>query len=232
MAAKDKAAPPPKPHVETLDGDNDRLTGALSKKAITEAAEVALKAAAGGENVAIGYIGVDHFHVITEEYGSLVTDHVLRDIAGRIRENLRPQDSLGRFERNEFLVVFRELTSKFETLALSSKIRAAIAAPIRAGSDELELSPGCGIAQFPANGKSFHELEQYAANAMRTLLVAMRHQNVQQAQDKVNQMRAAVDAAQAALEEAERAYEEALAIVAATSSTQRAVHQLEGETEV
>ena len=84
----------------------------------------------------------------------------------------------------------------------------------------------------PANGKTTHELHDFAANAMRTLLVAMRHQNIVAAQEKVTAARAAVDAAQRHLEEVERAYEEALALVAASDSTHRAVHELELDTEV
>jgi diguanylate cyclase (GGDEF)-like protein len=235
MAANNKAntkAVAPKPHVALTDGDYDRLTGAFTKKAIQTAAETAIGAAAGGENIAVGYVGVDHFHLLQEFYGSLVTDHILREIAHRIQGVLRPQDSLGRFERDEFMIVFRELGSKFETLALASKIRSAIAEPIAAGGDEVELSPGCGIAQYPANGKSVHELHDFAANAMRTLLVAMRHQNIVAAQEKVTAARAAVDAAQAALDDAEKAYEEALALVAASTATHRAVHELELDTEV
>jgi diguanylate cyclase (GGDEF)-like protein len=215
MAANDKAPAKAAP----VPGDTDRLTGALTQEAIDGKAEAALAAAAGGENVAIGYIGVDHFELLNETYGSLVTDHLVREIATRIQENLRAQDSVGRIGRNEFMVVFRELTSKFETFALSSKIRSAIAEPMRAGGGEERLSPGCGIAQYPANGKTVEELRTYAANAMRALLIAMRSATVKEAQDKINRARANVDAAQAALEEAEKAYEEAVALVAASEAT-------------
>jgi diguanylate cyclase (GGDEF)-like protein len=215
MAATDKA--PVK--AAAAPGDTDRLTGALTQEAIDGKAAAALAAAAGGENVAIGYIGVDHFELLNETYGSLVTDHLLREIATRIQENLRAQDSVGRIGRNEFMVVFRELTSKFETFALSSKIRSAIAEPMRAGQGEERLSPGCGIAQYPANGKTLEELRTYAASAMRSLLIAMRSASVKEAQDKINRARAHVDAAQAALEEAETAYEEAVALVAASEAT-------------
>ena len=218
MAAKERD--PAKPaSVAAPAGDVDRLTAVLTQAAIEAKAEAAVSAGAGGENVALGYIGIDHFELLNDAYGSLVTDHLLREIATRIQENLRPQDSVGRFGRNEFLIVFRELTSKFETFALSSKIRTAIAEPMRAGQGDERLSPGCGIAQYPANGKSAGELRTYAVNAMKTLLVAMRNATVVEAQEKINKARANVDAAQAALEEAQGAYEEAVALVAASEAT-------------
>jgi diguanylate cyclase (GGDEF)-like protein len=220
MAAKDKE---PVPRPAAPEGDTDRLTGGLTKAAITAKAEEALAAAASGEIVAIGYVGIDHFELLNEAYGIMVTDQLLREIGTRIQENLRAQDFVGRFERDEFMIVFRGLASKFETFPLASKIRTAIAEPIRAGTDTETLAPGCGIAQYPANGKTVDELRTYAANAMRTLLIAMRTAGVAAAQENINKARAAVDAAQKTLEEAETAYEEAVALVAATEAAQPAV---------
>jgi diguanylate cyclase (GGDEF)-like protein len=224
MAAKDKV---PVPRPAQAEGDTDRLTGALTNAAIMAKAEEALEAAAGGEIVAIGYVGIDHFHLLNEAYGSLVTDHLLREIGTRIQDNLRPQDSVGRVERDEFLIVFRGLTSKFETFPLASKIRTAIAEPMRAGTDTETLASGCGIAQYPANGKTVADMRTYAANAMRTLLVAMRTAGVAAAQENINKARAAVEAAQKTLEDAEAAYEEAVALVTATEASQKAAAEIE-----
>jgi diguanylate cyclase (GGDEF)-like protein len=216
MAAKEPS-PSSKP---APGGDIDRLTGALSRPAIEAALEAAIAAAAEGELIAAGYIGIDGFSVLNETYGGVVTDHLLRDVAGRIQECLRPQDSVGRVERDEFLIVFRGLTSKFETLALSSKLRSKIAEPARAGKTEFRLAPSCGIAQYPANGKTVDELCVAAANAMRTLQVALRTAGVAAAQDLVNKARAAVDAANAELAKAEEVYEEAVAAAAAANAAE------------
>jgi diguanylate cyclase (GGDEF)-like protein len=219
MAAKE---PSPSPKA-VPSGDIDRLTGALTRPAIEAATEAAIAAAAaGGEIIAVGYVGLDAFAALVEEYGGVVTDHLVRDVANRIAECLRPQDAVGRVERDEFMIVFRGLTSKFETLALSSKLRAKIAEPARAGKTEFRLAPRCGIAQYPANGKTVDELRVAAANAMRTLQVALRTAGVAAAQELVNKARAAVDAANAELAQAEAAYEEAVAQAAAASAAEAA----------
>jgi diguanylate cyclase (GGDEF)-like protein len=198
--------------------DRDRLTATLSPAAIDAAAQAAVTAAADGELIAIGYIGIDHFALLNETYGSVVTDQLIRQVAARIQESLRPQDVVGRVERAEFMIVFRKLSTKFETLALASRLRTSIAEPMRAGTSEERLAPGCGIAQFPANGKTVEELRAYAAKSMQTLLIAMRSQSVATAQEAINKARATVDAAQAELEAAEAAYEQAVAHVAAANA--------------
>jgi diguanylate cyclase (GGDEF)-like protein len=208
-------APDPKP-AAVASADVDRLTGALTRKALDLAAAAAVAAAAGdGELIAFGYIGLDGFALLKEAYGSVVTDHLLRETAGRIAECLRPQDVVGRVERDEFMIVFRGLTSKFETLALASKLRTSIAEPMRAGKAEERLAPSCGIAQYPANGKTVEELRAAAAKSMRTLQVALRSASVATAQEGVNRARRAIEAAQLALEEAEAAFEDTVAIAAA-----------------
>jgi diguanylate cyclase (GGDEF)-like protein len=212
----------PKAAAAAANPDIDRLTGALTREALDVAAAAAVVAAADGELIAFGYIGLDGFALLKEAYGSVVTDHLLRETAGRIAECLRPQDAVGRVERDEFMVVFRGLTSKFETLALSSKLRTSIAEPMRAGTSEEVLAPSCGIAQYPANGKTVDELREAAAKAMRTLQVALRSASVATAQEAVNRARAALEAAAQFLEETEAAYEEVVAVAAAAEEAGQA----------
>ena len=215
----DKAtAPDPKLATATQaapSADIDRLTGALTRQALDVAAQAAVVAAAEGELIAFGYIGIDGFALLKEAYGSVVTDHLLRETAVRIAECVRPQDVVGRVERDEFMIVFRGLTSKFETLALASKLRTSIAEPMRAGKSEERLAPSCGIAQYPANGKTVDELRAAAAKSMLTLQVALRSASVATAQEAVNRARQAVEAAQLALDEAEAAFEETVAVATA-----------------
>jgi diguanylate cyclase (GGDEF)-like protein len=218
----DKAPAAPKPAAAAGNPDIDRLTGVLTREALDTAAATALAAAAEGELIAFGYIGMDGFGLLKEAYGSVVTDHLLRESANRITACLRPQDVVGRVERDEFMIVFRGLTSKFETLALASKLRTSIAEPMRAGKSEEQLAPSCGIAQYPANGKTIDELREAARKSMLTLQVALRSASVATAQEAVNRARHAVEAAQVALEEAEAAYEETVAAAAAAETAAQA----------
>lgn len=50
-------------------------------------------------------LDVDHFKAVNDTYGHQVGDHVLREVAERMRATLRPKDSVGRFGGEEFLIV-------------------------------------------------------------------------------------------------------------------------------
>ena len=216
-----KNAPKPEPAGPQEPGP-DRLTGALNKAAVDLALEEAMLAAAEGELVAVGYLGLDGFAALNEAQGSLVTDHLLRDVVVRVRECLREQDVVGRYTRDEFVIIFRALTSKFETLALSSRLRARLSEPMRAGTNDVKLGPACGIANYGVNGTTPEALVAAAEKTMQTLKIAMRTAAVVAAQEVVTKAQAAVEAAIAEVARAEEAYEAAVALVAAEQAAAEA----------
>lgn len=50
------------------------------------------------------FLDIDHFTAINDEYGHQVGDLVLQSVAERIKEIVRPNDILGRFGGEEFLI--------------------------------------------------------------------------------------------------------------------------------
>jgi diguanylate cyclase (GGDEF)-like protein len=51
-------------------------------------------------------LDLDHFKRVNERYGRPAGDEVLRETARRIRRVIRPADALGRYEGQEFMLVF------------------------------------------------------------------------------------------------------------------------------
>jgi diguanylate cyclase (GGDEF)-like protein len=72
------------------------------------------------------YIDIDHFKKINDEVGHQGGDEVLREVALRIKAELRLSDALGRFGGEEFVVLLID-TERNDAEAAAERIRTSIA---------------------------------------------------------------------------------------------------------
>lgn len=76
-------------------------------------------------------LDIDHFKRVNDEYGHLLGDEALMEVAARIRSSIRAYDILGRFGGEEFIVVMPE-TRVDEARVFAERIRNEIkATPIK-----------------------------------------------------------------------------------------------------
>lgn len=84
----------------------DPLTGMLNRAALRDRVrELAAQAAVNGRPVGVVVIDLDRFKHINDEHGHGIGDAVLRDVAYRIRKELRAYDLAYRLGGEEFLVL-------------------------------------------------------------------------------------------------------------------------------
>jgi diguanylate cyclase (GGDEF)-like protein len=77
--------------------------------------------------LALVMLDIDNFHAINEELGHLGGDCTLRELAGRIKGNIRKDELFARYGGEEFAVVLPE-TSRDGALQLGERLRQAVAA--------------------------------------------------------------------------------------------------------
>lgn len=104
--------------------------------------------------VSVVLADLDHFKHINDTYGHLAGDAVLREIARRMRDALRPYDSIGRYGGEEFLLVL----SNCDTLgaaAMAERLLQAVRKDtivLAEGTVSVTLSAGVatsGVVQDP-----------------------------------------------------------------------------------
>ncbi len=111
-------------------------------------------------------IDIDHFKDYNDRYGHLVGDAILKQIADRIKENIRQIDLMGRYGGEEFSIVLTE-TGKEDAKYVAERIRHAIEeSSIKVYDEELRVTISIGISGFPVDGQNTRTLIEKADQAL------------------------------------------------------------------
>ncbi|MBC3366386.1 EAL domain-containing protein [Pseudomonas sp. SWRI154] len=114
---------------------------------------------------ALMFIDLDGFKPVNDAFGHHMGDLLLRDVALRLREDLRNQDTLARIGGDEFVLLV-QLADPDDALRLAARQVALIARTFRVADHDLQISASVGIALFPGNGENAEELLMNADAAM------------------------------------------------------------------
>lgn len=158
-------------------GLTDPLTGVNNRRYLERRLlEEIGRARRYGNTLSCLYIDIDHFKRINDTIGHQAGDEVLRDVAVRIKAELRLSDALGRFGGEEFVVLLID-TDLRDALAVAERIRAGIAEhPLRLGAgDKLGVTVSIGVATLdsPARDERIETIAQkLLAHADRALYQA------------------------------------------------------------
>lgn len=144
----------------------DALTELPNRALLLDRTEQALAVAKDQQQqLAMLFIDVDRFKQINDSLGHQTGDQLLIQIARRLTSLCRPEDTLCRLSSDEF-VLLRPNTHAEMAAELAERILPLMLTPYQVSGHELVLSASIGIAVFPQDGQSFHELYRHADIAM------------------------------------------------------------------
>jgi len=96
--------------------------------------------------VAVLYLDLDDFKTINDSLGHAAGDELLRTLAPRLSEVLRPSDTLARLGGDEFAILCEGLDEVTESAAIAERLLAVVARPVEVAGVELRPSVSIGIA--------------------------------------------------------------------------------------
>jgi diguanylate cyclase (GGDEF)-like protein len=131
----------------------DPLTGCLNRRGLEERLGAEIDSATRSlGSFALVVLDLDEFKAVNDSLGHAAGDDLLRWVAGRAGETLRPMDSFGRLGGDEFAVIVPGAGTA-EAREVAARVRNALAE---------RVSASIGVATFPADGTDSDALHRHA----------------------------------------------------------------------
>jgi diguanylate cyclase (GGDEF)-like protein len=103
-------------------------------------------------------LDLDHFRRINDSKGHLVGDLVLKGVALRLKESVRPYDVIGRYGGEEFVVLLPD-TNLEQSLEAAERIRNSMSQePFEIKGDQINLTVSLGVSCSNENDQGLNDL--------------------------------------------------------------------------
>jgi diguanylate cyclase (GGDEF)-like protein len=146
---------------------HDALTNLPNRTYFREKLEDALSRVGRGTQVAVFCLDLDRFKEVNDTLGHPVGDELLREVARRLRECIRDDDTAARLGGDEFAIVQvgRELKLA-EISALATRLIETISAPFTIHGHQVLIGATLGISVAPDDGADPDQLLKNADLAL------------------------------------------------------------------
>ncbi len=146
---------------------HDALTNLPNRTYFREKLENALGRIGRGTQVAVFCLDLDRFKEVNDTLGHPVGDELLLEVAHRLRECIRDEDTVARLGGDEFAIVQAGRALKLaETSALATRLIETIGAPFTIHGHQILIGATLGISIAPDDGADPDQLLKNADLAL------------------------------------------------------------------
>jgi diguanylate cyclase (GGDEF)-like protein len=129
---------------------HDQLTGIPNRRMLDSSLKNEIEwAQRGAGRLTLFMIDLNGFKQVNDTHGHLAGDHVLHEIARRLRANLRATEVVARMGGDEFVIITRSAVSEEAVQTMELQLRKWIREPIDWDGKRLWIDGSMGAARFP-----------------------------------------------------------------------------------
>ncbi len=146
---------------------HDALTGLPNRHLLQDRIEQALvHDIRSHKQMAILFIGLDHFKTINDSLGHDIGDLLLKAVGERLLTCVRNEDTVARHRSDEFIVVLNTIATSLDAAKVAQKILDSLILPYHIQKNQLHISGSIGISVFPNDGRNADTLLKNSDIAM------------------------------------------------------------------
>lgn len=146
---------------------HDNLTGLPNRNLIRERLDHALqRSRRQGLSLALLFVDLDGFKLINDTYGHQAGDNLLKILANRLIDVVRPGDTVARLSGDEFAILCEQLEQPATISSLAERINHTLRQPVECDGHSLYISASIGIAVGHGSTHSPDDLLRSADTAM------------------------------------------------------------------
>ncbi|MBO1750992.1 EAL domain-containing protein [Actinotalea sp. BY-33] len=125
---------------------HDALTGVPNRVLFSRSLDESLRRAEPGQGTAVLFCDLDNFKHVNDQHGHAAGDELLRQVAARLRGELRPGDVVGRLSGDEFAVLLHGVDDDEHALTVAARLVAGLDHPFRVDGHEVRTTASVGVA--------------------------------------------------------------------------------------
>ena len=146
---------------------HDPLTGLPNRISMHQRLALAMEfAKRNRKKLAVMMVDLDDFKRLNDTRGHRCGDHVLVQVAGRLRTSVRGSDTVARYGGDEFVVLAGELDRAGDVASIAEKIADMVSLPIAIDGATERIGCSIGISIYPDHAEDADGLIERADRAM------------------------------------------------------------------
>ncbi|MCG6116969.1 MAG: diguanylate cyclase [Aquimonas sp.] len=146
---------------------HDLLTGLPNRRLLLDRlGQASRQAIRSHRMLAVLFLDLDGFKQVNDSFGHEAGDHLLIEVAARLKGCVRQEDTVARLGGDEFTVILAGVWQRQDVELVAHSIIAALAMPFPIAEQSAHISASIGCALFPEHGASPEALLRAADQAM------------------------------------------------------------------
>jgi diguanylate cyclase (GGDEF)-like protein/PAS domain S-box-containing protein len=147
--------------------NHDPLTGLANRNLLVDRLTQSLVFAHRSDRqVAAMLLDLDRFKLINDGLGHGSGDILLRSIAERLSECVRPGDTVARLGGDEFMIIMSDVATENDAITMAHRLLQSVAYPVTIETREVVTTASIGVALYPRDGENAMALIKNADVAM------------------------------------------------------------------